>query len=76
MPTFNGYIGNKSKRLVRVFTHGCYYVQEGGTIVNEAANEYALFEDGTHLDDIEDIDAFTWDKPIWSEEELIEAVQS
>ena len=56
-----------------IFVYGRWYVIEGSTGVNCAPSREDLY-DGVNVEEIRDIDFFTADKPIESEEELEEAV--
>lgn len=46
---------------------GYWYVVEGGTVVNLTIERLT---DGVNVETVEDIDCFTWSKPIESLEEL------
>lgn len=50
-----------------------YYVCDGGSLVNMT---YDTIEDGTDINEVSDVDCFTWNKPIESEQELMEAVEA
>lgn len=50
-----------------------WYVQEGGTIVNKT---YDPIEEGVNIEELSDVDCFTWDKPIESLEELVAAIEA
>lgn len=50
---------------------GYWYVVEGGTVVN-----LTLMPPFGNVEDLEDVDCFTWSKPIQSLEELEIAVES
>lgn len=66
-------IGIEREVEVDVYVHDDFYVQHGGTIVNIAFDSRDIVE-GINLDEIIDIDAFTWDKPILSLDDLMEAI--
>lgn len=72
--TVNGYYGaRQTPRNVFVCYDSNYswYVVEGGTVVNCTTDE---IEDGVDVELLYDVDCFTWNKPVESEEELEEAV--
>ena len=53
-------------------TYLYYYVCHGGSVVNAT---YEILEDGVNVEEISDVDVFTWPGPITSETELAEAVE-
>lgn len=73
METIKGKIGVTRITEVDVYVHDNYYVQHGGILVN-IANDSRDIVEGVHLDTIYDIDAFTWDKPILSEDDFMKAI--
>jgi hypothetical protein len=50
-----------------------WYVVEGGQVVNLT---YEQLTDGVDVEEVSDVDAFTWSGPIESEEELLNAVEA
>ena len=75
--TVSGFYGSGSTPcFVFVATNSrgaSWYVVEGGSIVNKT---YEDIEDGVDVDLVDDVDCLTWNRPITSEEELIEAIES
>ena len=50
-----------------------WYIVDGGTVVNAT---YDDITDGMDIDELNDEACFTWNEPIFSEEELLTAVNS
>lgn len=67
---FNGTYGSQETPCTVYYYNGWYCV-EGSINVNRT---HETLVDGVDVEMIEDYDCFTWDKPIESLEELIEAV--
>lgn len=72
MATFDGTYG-RSKTETTIYEHEGWYVAHGSVNVNRTMD---TIEDGVDIEELEDFDCFTADKPIESEEELIEAIYS
>jgi hypothetical protein len=74
--TINGTYGS-SKRKCEVFVYenrnGSWYCVEGSKNVNYTYDEIL---DGVDVEELNDVDAFTWSSPIESYEELVEAVEN
>jgi hypothetical protein len=74
--TITGTYGSH-KTETEIFLHranfGTWYVCKGSKNVNFT---HDTVEDGTDVEEINDIDCFTWSKEIESEEDLEEAVNS
>lgn len=63
------YGSNKTPDVVYVYNE--WYVVDGSKNVNKTYDE---FYDGINVEEINDIDTFSWNEPICSEEELENAV--
>jgi len=72
--TIEGTYG-RSQTPCDIFVYGKWYVVEGSTGVNRAYSEDELF-DGVDVEEISDVDFFTWSREITTEEELEEAVDA
>jgi hypothetical protein len=59
-----------------VFIYNNWYVVNGGTIVNLAPDSSYFENEPINVEEIPNIDCFTWNKPITSVEELQEAVEA
>ena len=74
--TVQGYYGSNNTPcdiFVAETRHGYYYVVDGGCMVNLSEDSIEL---GCDVEEVEDLDCFTWSSPITSEEELIDAIES
>ena len=74
--TINGTYGsNKIKCEVFVYENrsGSWYCVEGSKNVNYTFDEIL---DGVDVEELNDVDAFTWSSSIESYEELVEAVEN
>lgn len=75
MAVFNGFYGS-GMTPAEVYTYkvfgGVWYVVEGGTMINLTEDE---INEGVNVEELNDIDCITWSGPIYSEEDLIEAVE-
>lgn len=49
-----------------------WYVTEGGSTINKTYDE---IEEGCHVEDLQDVDCFTWTNPISDMDEFIKAVE-
>lgn len=72
--TISGTYGS-GKTTCEVYVYGRWYAVEGSTGVNRAYSEDELV-DGVDVEEIDDVDFFTWSKEINSEEDLEEAVDA
>ena len=72
MATINGTYGG-SKTACEIYTHRGWYVVKGSVNVNRT---YDDLQDGIDVEEIQDYDFFTADKPINSEENLINELNS
>lgn len=72
-----GYYGS-GRTPAFIFTYECpngatWYCVNGGTVVNKTMDE---IPDGTNVEDLNDYDCFTWNKPITELDQFIEAIES
>jgi hypothetical protein len=72
--TIEGTYGS-SQTPCNIFVYRRWYVVEGSTGVNRACSEDELI-DGVDVEEISDVDFFTWSREITTEEELEEAVDA
>jgi hypothetical protein len=76
--TINGFYGHLSPNPCEVFIYenrngSKWYVVEGGTMVNKTFDD---IPEGQNVEELSDVDVFTWSGPINSIDELIEAVEN
>lgn len=74
--TIKGFYGSNltpSDVFILTTPNGTWYVVDGGTVVNFTTMPV---QNGVNVEELSDIDCFTWSGPIESEEELYEAVNS
>ena len=74
----NGFYGHLRPNPCEVFVYqnrngSSWYVVEGSVNVNKTFDEIS---DGVNVEELQDVDCFTTDKPIMNIDELIEAVES
>ena len=72
MKTIKGYYGSQ-RTPCNVFYYQKWYCVEGSVNVNHTEEDIT---DGTDVEEVRDNNCFTWNKPINSLEELIEAVEA
>jgi len=70
--TIRGTYGSEGTPCM-VLVYGDWYVVEGGCVVNRAADPGVL-KDGVWVEEIEDIDCFTWPDGINCLDTLVHAV--
>jgi len=72
MKTVNGTYG-QSKNKCKVFEHRGWYCSQGSVNVNRTRDE---IEEGVDIEELNDYDTFTADKPINTEKQLVKAIES
>lgn len=71
MATFKGFYGHLTPNPCTVLYYDGWYCVEGSKIVNYTDDP--LF-DGVNVEELTDLDCFTWSEPINTVDELAEAV--
>lgn len=64
--------GNKVVVFAATNGHEFWYIQTGGEVINVTLNPIIS---GTNLEEVDDIDCFTWPDGVHREEDLIEAIE-
>lgn len=70
MKEIKGYYG-KNNTPCTIFVYNGWYCVEGSVNVNYTNEDIEL---GTNVEELTDLDCFTWSSPINSMDELVEAV--
>ena len=67
-----GFYGYLEPIPATIFIHNGWYCVEGSVNVSKTHEE---IDDGCHIEFLEDCDTFTWNEPIETLDQLIEAVE-
>ena len=72
MNEYKGFYGSQNTPCT-IFSYNGWYCVDGSMNVNKTFDEIS---NGTNVEFLNDVDCFTWSKPIESLEELIDAVEN
>lgn len=72
MKELNGFYGSQNTPCT-IFYYNGWYCVEGSVNVNYTTED---MEEGVNVENVSDMDVFTWSTPISSLDELIEAVEN